>query len=100
KGPCPPYTTHRRLRTFFQPDTCGHQAINERRFVCLTRYLFRLVPTSSNTRNSQKISNTLANQTRPARSATGPRAGRKRLPGCKGLRSRPKSEERSTSKRK
>src|SRR5262249_37898161 len=99
KGPCPPYTISRRLRTFFQPDWCGHQAFNERRFVCLTLFPYHLVPTSSNTRSSQKISNRLASRATPAQSATGRLAGRKRLHGYRAWTSRQKSKDRSMATR-
>src|SRR5436309_369653 len=55
KGPCPPPTEDRAVRNFFQPDTSGLQASNERSFAWI-RCHCRPVPAWRSTRNAQKIS--------------------------------------------
>src|SRR5579864_584065 len=58
KGPCPPLQRNLKVRTFFQPDSGGLQACDERRFVCFpthkTLCRCRQHQTLSNTRNSPK----------------------------------------------
>ena len=70
--------SNRRIRTFFQPDSCGLQACDERRFVCPMRFRSRLVQTSTSTASLRRICSAPAAPARVRLSMNGPVTGSRR----------------------